>query len=157
MVWRYGDRMMFIPEVGRYLTVMLPGELMRAQVTKVVGRNLVFVQLGQPMTRGHTFRLGDQVACRRTPGVLGETWQAIENRPNASIEPPEERKPDADLAEKPLPKAKKRVAKVPGKLKAKQDALDSKDVRVAAQPRTEPRTVRPRGTDRQRRAETIGR
>lgn len=111
--------MIYLPRVGTDLTVLLPGELLRARVTKVVDRNLVFVEIGQPMTKGHSFRLGDLVACRRTPGVLGETWQAIENRPNASIEPPPERKPDAQLAEKPVPKAKKRVAKIPGKLKAK--------------------------------------
>ncbi len=56
---------------------------MRAKVTKVVDRNTVFCQIGQPMTRGHNFRNGDLVACRRTPGILGETWQAVENRPAA--------------------------------------------------------------------------
>jgi hypothetical protein len=73
----------FIPRVEAALNVTLPGELLRAIVTKVLDINTVVVEIGQPMTRSHSFRLGDLVACRRTPGVLGETWQAIEDRPTA--------------------------------------------------------------------------
>lgn len=73
----------FIPRVESQLNVTLPGEILRAIVTKVLNINTVVVEIGQPMTRSHSFRLGDLVACRRTPGVLGETWQAIEDRPTA--------------------------------------------------------------------------
>lgn len=73
----------FIPRVDHELNVTLPGEILRAIVTKVVNINTCIVEIGQPMTRSHSFRLGDLVACRRTPGVLGETWQAIEDRPTA--------------------------------------------------------------------------
>jgi hypothetical protein len=73
----------FIPRVDESLNVTLPGEILRAIVTKVVNINTCIVEIGQPMTRSHSFRLGDLVACRRTPGVLGETWQAIEDRPTA--------------------------------------------------------------------------
>lgn len=107
---------MFFPKVNGDLTVTLPGELLRAKVTKVVDRNLVFVEIGQPMTRGHNFRLGDLIACRRTPGVLGESWQAIEIRPTVSLPQPE-RKPDAQVAEPTVAKAKGRVAKVSTKPK----------------------------------------
>jgi hypothetical protein len=73
--------MTFTPRVNDDLTVTLPGEMMRAQVTRVIDKNTVIVQIGQPMTRSHNFRKDDLVGCRRTPGVLGESWQAIEVRP----------------------------------------------------------------------------
>lgn len=113
--------MMFIPRVGGDLTVALPGETMRAKVTRVLDRHTVFVEIGQPMTRGHNFRLGDLVACRRTPGMLGESWVAMENRapPVPPKIPPPERKTDAKLVKPAAPKAKRSVAKVLGKLKAK--------------------------------------
>lgn len=73
--------MIFVPRVGDDLTVTLPAEQMRAQVRRVIDRNTVIVQIGQPFMRTHNFRKDDLVACRRTPGVLGESWQAIEVRP----------------------------------------------------------------------------
>jgi hypothetical protein len=96
---------MFSPRADDNLTVTLPGETMRAKVKRVVDRNTVFVEIGQPMTRSHNYRLGDLVACRRTPGVLGETWQALDdrvlfNRPVA---------PEPEI--KPAPAAKKLAAK----------------------------------------------
>lgn len=71
----------FVPQVDGDLTVVLPGETMRAVVIRVVDRNTVIVKIGQPMTKTHNFQLGDLVGCRRTSGLLGESWQAIEVRP----------------------------------------------------------------------------
>jgi hypothetical protein len=105
--------MMYIPRVDEDLTITLPGEILRAKVTRVVDRNLVFVLIGQPMTRGHNFRLGDLVACRRTPGVLGEFWQAIEIRP-MSVGTENENVSQADVA-----KSKGRVGKVSENAKLK--------------------------------------
>jgi hypothetical protein len=73
--------MIFAPRVNDDLTVTLPSEQMRAKVTRVIDRNTVIVQIGQPMMRTHNFRKDDLVGCRRTQDVLGESWQAIEVRP----------------------------------------------------------------------------
>lgn len=72
--------MIYTPAAGSYLTICLPGEIMRAQVDRVVTRNTVIVTLGQPMAKSHSYRLGDVVACRRTPAPEfgSETWNAIE-------------------------------------------------------------------------------
>lgn len=71
---------MFIPQAGSFLVISLPGETMRAKVDRVVSRNTVIVTLSQPMAKSHTYRLGDIVACRRTPAPEfgSETWNAIE-------------------------------------------------------------------------------
>jgi hypothetical protein len=76
---------MFTPKAGTDLTVSLPGEQMRVKVSKVIDRDTVIVELGQPFMRSHSFLLGDLVACRRTAADLGETWNAIEVRTAPAI------------------------------------------------------------------------
>lgn len=78
----------FLPRIGEDLTVVLPSETMRARITRVVDADTVIVEIGQPFMKTHNYRRGDLVACRRTPGVLGETWQAIEVRPSLPNFPP---------------------------------------------------------------------
>lgn len=100
---------MFIPQAGQSLTVMLPSETMRAEVTRVVNRDTVIVKIGQPMMRTHAWRKDDLVACRRKTGVLGETWEAVEERPAL---PDEVVKPKAKGFTKPAkPAPKKKVAR----------------------------------------------
>lgn len=93
--------MIYTPAAGSYLTISLPGEFMRAQVDRVVSRNTVICTLGQPMAKSHNYRLGDVVACRRTPAPeLGtETWNAIEIAKPVLEIPPE------------IPEIKRRVGK----------------------------------------------
>lgn len=81
---------MFVPEVGKPLTVTLPGELMRAIVKRVLNRNTAFVEIGQPMTRSHNYRKGDLVACKRKRQELGEIWEALDDRATAPEPPPPE-------------------------------------------------------------------
>jgi hypothetical protein len=85
---------------------------MRAKITKILDRDTVFVEIGQPMAKSHSFRRGDLVACRRTAGVLGETWQAIENRPTVHGLPAAE-KPKAEVKPVVKPRAKPKPAKKP--------------------------------------------
>jgi DNA-binding cell septation regulator SpoVG len=91
----------FIPKVGGFLSVTLPGELLRGEVRKVLDRNNVFVVLPQPMTKGHSYRLGDIVHARRTADPLnGQIWLVVEHR--ASPIAPE----TEDQSEKPKRKKK---------------------------------------------------
>jgi hypothetical protein len=85
---------MFIPSVGSFLVVSLPGETMRAKVDRVVNRNTVLVTLGQPMAKSHAYRLGEVVACRRTPAreFGNETWDVIEVPRVPPAIPPDEPK-----------------------------------------------------------------
>jgi hypothetical protein len=70
----------YIPAPGSQLVVNLPNETMRAKVTKVVNRDLVLVEIGQPLVRTHHYRKGDIIACRREWGELGEYWEAVDSR-----------------------------------------------------------------------------
>jgi hypothetical protein len=99
--------MIFLPKANDQLNVTLPGEILRALVTRVVNQDTVIVEIGQPMTRSHSFRLGDLVACRRTPGMLGETWQAIEDRPNVPDPVSLAKAAITKPSEKPLPQVSK--------------------------------------------------
>lgn len=87
--------MIYTPAAGSYLTICLPGEIMRALVDRVVTRNTVIVTLGQPMAKSHNYRLGDIVACRRTPAPEfgSETWNAVEIAKAPPEIPPEPRAP----------------------------------------------------------------
>lgn len=98
---------MFVPAAGSFLVVSLPGEMMRAQVDRVINRNTVLVTIGQPMAKSHTYRKGDLVACRRTPApeYASETWNAIETPAQPPEIPPEPEPP-------PKPPAKARKRKV---------------------------------------------
>lgn len=80
--------MTYIPQPGAQLTVTLPGEVMRAMVTRLIDRNTVLVEIGQPMAKSHNYRKDDIVACRRKFGDLGEFWEAFDDRiPIESIQP----------------------------------------------------------------------
>lgn len=71
---------MFIPAPGTMLTVDLPGERLRAQVTSVYDQDTVFVVIGQPLTKNHTYRKDDLITCLRTQTDLGEIWEAMDER-----------------------------------------------------------------------------
>jgi hypothetical protein len=72
---------MYVPREGTSLVVDLPGERLQATVHKVVDHNIVIAELtGQPLMKSHSYRKGDFVAVQRRRNVLGETWDAIEDR-----------------------------------------------------------------------------
>jgi hypothetical protein len=102
---------MFVPAAGSHLIVALPGESLRCTVRRVVDPDTAIVELPQPLTRNHTYRRGDIVACERTSGMLGETWTVMELRAatlpaGLEAEPP---------AEKPVTDRKPRPEKRPVK------------------------------------------
>lgn len=103
--------MMFMPQVGDFLVVSLPGEALRGVVDRVIDRDTCFVTIPQPMTRSHTFRKGDIVACRRHLGQLGEIWEALELRPPmltpADLPPVKPAKPAEKVTRKPKPRGKR--------------------------------------------------
>lgn len=88
---------MFIPQEGMTLSVTLPGEIMRAIVTRCVDRNTVLVEIGQPMAKSHNHQKGDIVACRRFRDELGECWKAVSDRiPIHEIVPEPEPEPEPE-------------------------------------------------------------
>ncbi|GEM_PF-4431562 len=90
----------FSPAVGSFITVSLPGEMLRVPVRRVLGANRVVFEIdGQPLTRGHTFRKGDIGVANRVSGVLGDQWVCDE----PYREPPEPLPP-----EDPPPRAPRR-------------------------------------------------
>src|SRR5580765_7051066 len=87
---------MFQPTIDTVLTISLPGESLRAPVTKVIDANTVFVVLdAAPLNpaKSHSYRKDDMIACRRKRTVLGEEWVAFDDRvlyarPATVVEPP---------------------------------------------------------------------
>lgn len=78
---------LFVPTVGSYLTIDLPGERTRATVRRVVDEDLVLIELTtMPMAKSHQYRFRDILPVRRTirsdvsaPGSP-ETWAVVEER-----------------------------------------------------------------------------
>jgi hypothetical protein len=65
------------------LTVVLPGEIAQAVVTKVISRDAVVCQLGSLMCtgRGHSYRPKEFVPVRReVDPIAGEQWRVISDR-----------------------------------------------------------------------------
>lgn len=97
---------MFVPRVDQLLTVLLPGEILRTQVAKVIDQNTVFVRLdATPLnpSKAHSYRKGDLVAVRRNKGMLGECWEAVDDRVLFARAP--------QTSEPPLPAKRKAKAK----------------------------------------------
>jgi hypothetical protein len=108
---------MFIPAVGTELTVALPGERLRAEVLRIVDANHVIVFLGgQPMTRGHLFRKGDTIGCRRVQTALEELWEAQDDRAFMANFAPD---PEPEITHKPVARQKKPAKPVVKKKAAK--------------------------------------
>lgn len=113
----HAQRGVFVPQTGGFLSVTLPGEVVRAVVEEVFGTDTATVRLtGAVMAKtGHAFKSNDLVAVRRVDSPLGEKWEPISDRevreqeereraqraahaaaPVAHMEPPV---PQADLAD----------------------------------------------------------
>lgn len=70
--------MAFLPKVDQPLIIDLPGEKLPATVKRVVNKDTAIVELtNQPLAKSHTYKFRELVPVRRTPGMLGETWQAV--------------------------------------------------------------------------------
>ena len=77
----------FIPQEGNYLTVTLPGEILRAIVVKRINDDTVIVEIAtEPLSKlSHSFKFRDIIVCKRVRGLFGEDWEAKQNG-GASIE-----------------------------------------------------------------------
>ena len=79
---------MFIPVQGSEITVALPGEKLRVNVVRVINAHAIVVEItSQPMTKGHMFRRGDVVGCKRVHNGLEEVWQAMDDRQFLNVAP----------------------------------------------------------------------
>lgn len=108
---------MYQPAVDSILVVSLPGETIRAPVTQVLDNNTVFVTLETtPLNpaKVHSWRKDDVVACRRKPGLLGDMWEAYDDRV-LYARPPE-------VVEPPLPPKRKGPPPISRKLHSKPKA-----------------------------------
>jgi hypothetical protein len=79
----------FTPEVGGFLTVTLPGEMVRSEVIETFGRDVVMVKiLGVVLGKGGaTQKTGDLVAVRRSQkNELTEEWIPVSDREVAEQE-----------------------------------------------------------------------
>lgn len=71
----------FVPEVDSFLTVQLPGEVMRCRVDRVIDDDTVIVEISSvPMSRQHLFRKGDKTGGRRRVENGRDVWEALEDR-----------------------------------------------------------------------------
>jgi hypothetical protein len=98
--------MRFVPKVDAYLTISLPGELLRAQVLKVVSDDSVIVEIcSEPLARSHNYKFRDVVICRRKVGMFGEDWEA-KPKSNVSMEALARQEEEEIKAMQPKRKAK---------------------------------------------------
>ncbi len=71
----------FAPAVGSFLTVNLPGEVMRCVVIDLVDEDRVIIEIdGVPMSRSHQYRAGDRTGARRRIEHWREIWEALDDR-----------------------------------------------------------------------------
>lgn len=74
----------YLPVAGGSLTITLPGEKVRAAVSRVVSRDSLVCRLSGPILgtgRLHTYRAGEMVAVERVVDELGqEIWRIISER-----------------------------------------------------------------------------
>ncbi len=67
---------LMVPKVGQVLTVYLPSEITRAEVTEVLGEDTIMARLVMwLMAKTHHHKMDDVVKCSRVRGVLGERWE----------------------------------------------------------------------------------
>lgn len=76
---RRGD---YVPVVGGYLNVTLPGEIVRSEVMEIHSRDVAVVKILSVVLGkgGHQYHTGDLVAVRRAQTDLAEQWEPISDR-----------------------------------------------------------------------------
>lgn len=71
------------PKEGDFLTLSLPGEMVRCKVMRASSSDSCIVQIDSvPMARGHSYKKEDILPCRRsTDKFLGvEKWEVVSER-----------------------------------------------------------------------------
>jgi len=70
------SRRLIVPEVGSAITVTLPGEIIRAEVVRVVDNDHIVCKIAQPMAKSHSFIKGQEISFHRARGMVNEHWEA---------------------------------------------------------------------------------
>lgn len=71
----------FQPQVGGWLTVSFPGEILRCRVEQIIDMNRVIIEVSSmPMSRAHQYRLGDKTGARRRVDYGRDLWEALDDR-----------------------------------------------------------------------------
>ncbi len=75
-------RGVFIPEVGKHLNVMLPGEIVRCEVTEVLSANAAVVTITSICIdkSGHGYKKDSVLAVQRSWDGMSEQWGPISDR-----------------------------------------------------------------------------
>jgi hypothetical protein len=103
---RFKEKFMpkYIPKVGTFLTISLPGEVLRAEVQKVVTSDAIVVTIAtEPLAKSHSYKFGQVIACRRHVGIFGEDWIVAE-KGYASVEEIAKQEKDNAIKERVEPK-----------------------------------------------------
>jgi hypothetical protein len=99
----------YTPEEGKNITIALPGEMLQAKVWRVVSHDAVIAEIDSiPMGKGHLYKKGEKVPCRRIVDDIlrAEQWEAVSEHQLASAERAErfEQQEKERLAQEAAPK-----------------------------------------------------
>lgn len=67
---------LIVPQIGEVITVTLPGEIIRAEVVRILDDDNIVCKLQQPMAKSHSFHKNDLVNFHRAKGFMREHWEA---------------------------------------------------------------------------------
>jgi len=73
----------YVPKEGDFLTLYLPGEMVRAKVLRASSGDSCIAQIESvPMARGHTYKKDDILPARRAkdPFLGSEKWEVVAER-----------------------------------------------------------------------------
>ena len=73
----------YVPTEDSYITLHLPGEMLRAKVKRVSNPDAIVAEIDSiPMGKSHNYRRGDIVPCRRTVDnfLNTEGWEIVSER-----------------------------------------------------------------------------
>lgn len=91
----------FVPEIGGFLIVQFPGEVLRCQVNRVVSPTLCIVEITSvPMAKSHQYRKGDKPGVRMRMEYGKQVWEAVDDRDFLANRSPNEPLPLPDAKAK---------------------------------------------------------
>ena len=104
----------FVPAENQYLTISLPGELLRAIILSVVNIDTVIVEIvTEPLGKSHNYKYRDVVVCKRMRGMFGEDW-AVKPKTNVPLDAliRQEQEEAAEAAKRAKAVSKKKPEKI---------------------------------------------
>ena len=101
----------FRPEIGGYLTVTFPGEIMRCRVEREIDQDRAIVEIeAVPMSKTHLYRKGDKVGVQRRVENGQDIWEALDDRDFIAGRSPNVPPPPPAVVEPEKPKRKRKAA-----------------------------------------------